>query len=288
MISRVVIDSNRLQSPELQEFLEASASNYAVLTDYAWMEAYKGKSVISIQKSMAILTNFPKQVILLRGTKDISALDPSAPGLSLRMQWPRKEGDFTNTVVGLKKAAEQHFPTLRMISAHGRAADRQMEILLADALSIPDTFTHMMRSLLSKEDIDSIRARRPHSRSMIQKFLDMSEYVAQRMYERHPKKPKKPTYRAKYDSFIYRFCVGCVLYFLDWVRQGGQINKAPAKLRNDMIDINFATYGTFFNGVMSNDKRVCDLYDEMVIVLKAVGARIYDRFDNDRVRNCAR
>ena len=42
MVSRVVIDSNRLQSDELRVFLSLTCDNYAVLTDYAWMEAYKG------------------------------------------------------------------------------------------------------------------------------------------------------------------------------------------------------------------------------------------------------
>ena len=52
------------------------------------------------------------------------------------------------------------------------------------------------------------------------------------------------------------------------------MNKAPAKFRNDMIDIIFVTYGTYFNGIMSDDKRVQSLHLELRVVLGFAGARM--------------
>ena len=57
---RMVVDSNFLQDSELHKYLSKSKSNFVVLTDYAAMEAYKGNTLVSIYKSMAILTEFPK------------------------------------------------------------------------------------------------------------------------------------------------------------------------------------------------------------------------------------
>ena len=64
---RMVVDSNYLQCPELRQYLERSSENIAVLTDYASMEAYKGDTLTSIYKSMAILSEFPHQTEILRG-----------------------------------------------------------------------------------------------------------------------------------------------------------------------------------------------------------------------------
>ena len=48
-----------------------------------------------------------------------------------------------------------------------------------------------------------------------------------------------------------------------------------------MVDINFATCGTYFNGIMSRDKRVTNLYMELSVVLKAIKARVPDEYYPD-------
>jgi hypothetical protein len=60
-VARMVIDSNALQSEELRAF---SKNNFAVITDYLAMEAYKGNTMASIFRSMEILTQFPHQAII--------------------------------------------------------------------------------------------------------------------------------------------------------------------------------------------------------------------------------
>lgn len=271
---RVVIDSNRLQSDESRAFLERCEENFAVLTDYAWMEAYKGNSILSIQKSMAVLKDFPDQVILLKGTKTVSALDPSAPGIAKRMQWPGKDGDFSNTVAGLKQAAAGNLGAIRQITEHGKAADRQMEKILADMIELPAALRDMMQTFLTKDEIAAIRARKPYSAALIGKLFELSDQMALRFYKAHPRKPRLPSRRARYDAFMYRFSLACFIYFLGWVREGGQINKAAEKFRNDSVDINFATYGTYFNGIMSDDKKVRELNIQLTIVLEKIGARV--------------
>ena len=64
-VTRKVVDTNVLQAPSLRDYLAKSAANFAVLTDYAAMESYKGKTLNSIFRRMAILAEFPKQVIVI-------------------------------------------------------------------------------------------------------------------------------------------------------------------------------------------------------------------------------
>ena len=73
-MTRMVVDSNYLQSPALSDYLSASSDSYAVLTDYAAMEAYKGDPQV-IFHSMDILAAHPRQVIILKGTQDICGLN---------------------------------------------------------------------------------------------------------------------------------------------------------------------------------------------------------------------
>jgi len=63
---RKVIDSNFMQKEKLRSYLAASTENYAVLTDYAATEAYKGDTLASIFHSMEIVADYPKQAIVLK------------------------------------------------------------------------------------------------------------------------------------------------------------------------------------------------------------------------------
>ncbi len=53
---------------ELRAYLAASPANKAVITDYAAMEAHKGDTLNSIYKSMEILCEFSRQVVILKST----------------------------------------------------------------------------------------------------------------------------------------------------------------------------------------------------------------------------
>ena len=65
---RKVIDSNYLQSPKLRDYFRKSNTNLAVITYYVAMEAYKGDTLKSIYPSMEIVSEFPRQVLILKPT----------------------------------------------------------------------------------------------------------------------------------------------------------------------------------------------------------------------------
>src|SRR6187431_469760 len=81
----MVIDSNRLQSTELREFLNQSTQNKAVLPDFAAMEAYKGNTLKSIFKSMEVVCEFPSQVVILKGSAKVCGLHGRRKGLRRRL-----------------------------------------------------------------------------------------------------------------------------------------------------------------------------------------------------------
>jgi hypothetical protein len=71
---RKVVDSNFMQREELRSYLAASTNNYAVLTEDAALEAYKGNTLASIFPSTEIVAGYPKQVIVLKATPIVCGL----------------------------------------------------------------------------------------------------------------------------------------------------------------------------------------------------------------------
>ncbi len=272
MALRVIIDSNRLQSMDLRAFLQVSPDNFAVLTDYAWIEAYKGDSLISIQKSMGVLKDFPQQVIVLKFTRAICRIEPSPSGMASAMA--RKGQEFSQTVTGLLQAQAGDPGAIAQIIAHGEGADRQMAKLLADVVDLPVVFQDMLRTFFTSEEIAHIRAGKPYTLDLVRKVLEVVDVLAETFYRRHPERPRLPHRRARFHGFIHRHALAALLYFLRWVREGSPLEKAAKKVRNDIVDVSFATYGTFFNGVMTDDAKVRELHMELRVVLSETPARM--------------
>jgi len=82
---RVVIDTNRLQSPELSGFLSMSPRNVAVVTDYVMMEAFKPGRLDGLQAAFSVLGRFPGQVLALKGTGSVCRLDPDGVAMAAAM-----------------------------------------------------------------------------------------------------------------------------------------------------------------------------------------------------------
>src|SRR6476646_9178571 len=192
MVLRVVVDSNRLQSEELRCFLEVDQTNRAVLTDYAWMEAYKHPDpVTSITKSMSILRQFPDQVIVLKGTKEIGALDARAPGFANRMV-VRESQAFRETVRGLERLEAGDRSVELAILRHASAAVLQMEKVLHDMEDLADPLKSMA-SVFTNHETSLMRRRQTATPQMIHKIMALADELFGRLIRAHPQKPRRPT-----------------------------------------------------------------------------------------------
>jgi len=64
------------------------------------------------------------------------------------------------------------------------------------------------------------------------------------------------------------------LLALKWLHYGGAENAAPERHRNDLIDVTFATYATYFDGFLSSDKMANALFTEGSLMLKALSSQL--------------
>jgi hypothetical protein len=80
-----IVDSNFLQCEALRAYLCKSPERYVIMTDYAFMEAYKADTLDMLYRSMEIISKYPKQVIVLKGTGTVRLLSGRAAGLQKRL-----------------------------------------------------------------------------------------------------------------------------------------------------------------------------------------------------------
>lgn len=268
---RKVIDSNQLQSEQLRLYLSASLTNFAVLTDYAAMEAYKGNTLVSIFKSMEVLCDFPDQVIVLKGTRLVSGLRGRAAGLQRRLVDVSSTREFPTYVRALLSAKSGDARYVKPILAHGVEASAHLEAVLRDAGEISEAI-EKISSLFSKQEREAFRNGGDFSAGMVDRVVKHVMQVAIYLFRNHPSSIRWPQYGELVNTFIFRYSLCMYLLALDWGARGGIRNASAATLRNDMVDMNFAAYATYFDGLLTADKKTSRLHMEARIWLTALFA----------------
>lgn len=263
---RKVVDSNQLQSDALRSYLSKSKANFAVLTDYAAMEAYKGDTMASIYKSMEIVAEFPAQVIVLKNTCVVCGLSGRGPGLQKRLIDERQTREFGIYARGLVAAKKDNLSFQRQLLEHGKEATEHLSRMLADAQTTGAAFGDIAKTY-TKEERHLFRCRQPYSPEMIDKVVRSVLHIAANLFSNHPNVRALPKYEELPNTFIFRAALCTYLLALEWGVLGGAKDASPAKLRNDMVDMNVAAYGTFFDGLLSADAKVLRIHKEARLLL---------------------
>jgi uncharacterized protein (DUF2461 family) len=254
-ITRKVIDSNRLRSPELREYLSRSKHNFAVLTDYAAMEAHKGDTLVTIFESMAVVAEFPEQVIVLKTTGVVCGLNGRGEGLQKRLIDQSQTREFGIYCKRLAEAKSGNVRFQRQLLAHEREAENQMGHMFTDAHNLPEAF-EKIASEHTKEELAIIRKGESYPVELLRKMMKNIWHTAFALFENHPNIRGKPKLEELPNLFIFRTALCAYLLALEWIAVGGAKNVKIERLRNDVVDINFAAYGTYFDGLMTNDYKV--------------------------------
>ncbi len=268
-VMRKVVDSNFLQNPELREYLTKSRTNIAVLTDYAAMEAHKGDTLASIYKSMSILVEFPAQVIVLKGTRAVCGLSGRGSGLQKRLIDSAQTRNFPIYCQRLQAAKAENGAFQSQLLENGREATAHLDKMLADAASMPDTINEIAKTY-SREELRLLRSSGHASEELIRKLIESVLAVAETMFTSHPNVERLPLVKELPNTFIFRAALCAYLLALDWIAEGGAKGAKASTIRNDMVDINFATFATFFDGLLSGDGKAQHIYREACVFLNGV------------------
>ncbi|MBU1690782.1 MAG: hypothetical protein KJ958_02255 [Gammaproteobacteria bacterium] len=266
---RVVVDSNRLQSEVLRGYLMKSRSNFAVLTDYAAMEAYKGDTLASIYKSMAILSEFPGQVIVLKGTRAACGLRGRTAGLQRRLIDEAQSSGFAMYANHLRQAQAGNRHLQQQLLDHGKEATAHLDRMLADAQTTGAVIDNIA-TLYSKAERHSIRLGENYSPALVDKTIKNILHIAATVFHEHPDVRVTPTYVELPNTYIFRVALCTYLLALEWGARGGARHAAPARLRNDFVDMSFAAYATYFDGLMTGDAKVLRIHQEARVWLMAL------------------
>lgn len=266
---RLVIDSNQMQSEQLRKFLSASTNNQAVLTDFAAMEAYKGDTLNSIFKSMAIVSEYPGQVLVLKGSRKLFGAPGRKKGLQRRLIDEQQTKEFPLFIKALRIAQTADPRTQQQVLAHGRASDEHFTKMLAEAEEMRPVFDSLGKEY-SKDERAILRNRGSYTPELADKLVKTVLDLAARIALSSRLVQRWPTYAELPNTYFFRVTLACYLMAITKAAHGGMDRTRPDKLRNDLVDMTFVAYGTYFDGILSEDDGVNSMFSEVCLILSAL------------------
>lgn len=250
-----------MQSPELRAYLSASRKNFAVLTDYAAMEAFKGDTLANISSATAILSEFPKQVIVLKSTSSICTLKGRRCGFTRRMISKDETKGFPDWCEGLARAKAGDKDLQRQLLDAGKDADAHLGQLRDAQRTYAENLEEASKAY-TEEELKALRGHLPISEDMFDKIFGNILKMAAGLFAVHPHIAQLPPARELPYTFIFRYALTGFLVALRWISVGGAKNVKPENIRNDIVDATYAAYATYFQGLLSDDAKAKEIYDD--------------------------
>jgi hypothetical protein len=77
-----------------------------------------------------------------------------------------------------------------------------------------------------------------------------------------------PSYDELLNHYTFRYSLCGQLLAVRWGAHGGADGAKIRRLRNDLIDLHFATCATYFDGLMSEDRKSVSIYRQANEILQ--------------------
>ncbi|WP_395023382.1 hypothetical protein [Dongia sp.] len=248
-----------LSHERLRAYLAESPHNCVVLTDYLALEVARAKHLASHLK---ILADFPKQLIPLRPTEHnrtvVGTLDEIRTGF---VDWLRvgNKGKAFTLVESAKSGDAEAISELAKIQLEAEIKHRELTTMTS---TLPELF-RLVTATYSSNDLRELRqtmgdgSAGSMSPSLQQQLTTNISSAAVSLFQQHW--GTQPLMSQLINLFIYRFAVAANIWLLRMISLGGPLPSLET-LRNDTFDVNFATYATYFDGILSDDRRLLFTY----------------------------
>jgi len=272
---RLVIDANclRAEKPMLAAFLGESRQNIAVLTDFTGIEMHKGTDgLYNLRRSLEVLRSFPKQVLVLKSSVALWRMKPRSKGLVRRFTDDVQTRQFAEYVKQAERAdsidwlRKQTLEKVERANAHLKTIEAGLAPMRQAMLDVINGYT--------EEDLKILRTGESAPKELILRLVSNSIEVARSSFAPQLGFGRVPEFENMLYSIQFRSALAIHVLTLLWGLRRGLENVKDSKLRNDFVDSSYVAFGTFFDGVMSEEKRVNSAYALTRVIVEGITSRV--------------
>src|SRR5713226_855407 len=166
-----VIDASYFQDPSLEDYLRSNKRNKVVFTDHACMEAYKGDAIKNLQSSLQIVSKYPRQVIVLKSTREIIALQNSSASGWRSMEDRSQTLEFRQFCAQLQRAIRGNSALAGHVLKLGEVATEHFNTVALDAQGVQRAI-QLFEQSFHREDLNSLRRKTDLSDAACEKIFN--------------------------------------------------------------------------------------------------------------------
>jgi len=249
-----VIDSNMLQSEDLRRLL-AEGDNLAVLPDFAWYELHKQESIEGLRLGLSVIGDYPERVVLLRSGGEIAVLEPVVADELERLILDGPLGDIGETVRVARSSEPLDVAATAELHRLWAWARAWRPSLIEGASDIAISFPEMEEQMFNRNEIRIIRTNGRYTPDMLGSIFGAAEQIWENLATGYGIKWQGLDQSVVSRAYLFRFALGIVINLLWWIRGGSQAIVRLDRMSNDLIDLSFAVYGTYFDGFITRDDK---------------------------------
>lgn len=273
-MSRWIIDQNYFQDEDLRIRIDkADADDAFIITDYAFVEMFKSPQWEFIsEKSLAFVSKHPERILIAKAPSELMKIELT--NLQPIQNWTdiidvsltEDTRAYFREIADVGQTGPRHsYLTASIPAGHATLSEHHQnheENLLRlhagvagiEKLLNPSSIRNLRKRLLSDEDRIKIAT------------TIATEAVRNLLLEHGATKPQADQI-LKNDSFLMRYHTSFTLLALTWVERGGVNGLRADRATNELMDIDYAVFGSYCNGVLTRDHRLIDHYH---LLIKAV------------------
>jgi len=270
-----VVDANYFEHKDLEAYFRASGENRAILIDYAGMEMRKGADPLkNLLRSLSILSKYPKQVIGLKGTRAIVGMKTVTQGMEVRLVDKCQTKGFAEFCRHTQLAAAGDTKYIKEIEASAAEAQAHFALMESGLTATQDVIAGYVTRFTSKQ-LTELRGEAQYSKPLCDTIQLHIREIWLNIYSAHPDIRQLRDFEEVVNNVAFRYIVAGYVWLLEKLRSGasGKQVLSAKKVTSDFIDIVYVAYATYFDGVLSKERRVQQTFDETLTILKLLAPR---------------
>lgn len=248
-----ILDVNFIKSDEKLKKYLSNKSNILVAIESLQKEVFKGDK--AFEGSLKKMHEYADQLIFLRKT---SAIYRQAKSVGF---FEDKKGTkdfryaskfYRENLHSLDPKLQETMRELKKDAENGLLYhDKNVKIFTENVENLSKSFT--------EQELKILRKNLPVTESMKKKVIEFIFLISESLHQQHCVTFDKKTPK---NSFILRYSIALFFLTLNYVKLGKDKNENIRKdrIRNDIIDLEYATFATFFDGLLSDDEQMNTIY----------------------------
>jgi len=271
-----LVDSNALRQPGLEVYLQSSRDHVVAFSDLTLTEMRKTNALSTSRASLRIVSKYPDQMYVLRRADLLLDANITSAGQTDEL-FDYAAGLELEALCRALRTVPVPVNLVEHMAEAESGAQLYMERLTDEVKALEPGLIDAAKDFTTQE-LTQLRDREDIAEATQRKLIDLLKSTTAEFIRtnQEPRPGMRIKVRDLLGTFAFRYSLCMVIYYLEWVRVGRTTGKKVKHRVNDVVDMQLAALGTYFQGVLSKDDDLQNSSLAARAILRRFGAYVGD------------